>query len=53
MDLLSMPSKSSPALQNLLCEIELICSHPASVAQVCKADNLSGLENKHTGLIRA
>lgn len=54
MDLLSMASKTSPALQNLLGELgnfELIYSYFASVAQVCKEDNFSGLENKYTGLI--
>lgn len=56
MDSLSMPSKAFPALQNFLGELgnsELICSHFASVAQVYKEDNFSGMENKHTGLIRA
>lgn len=56
MDLLSMPSKSIPTLQKFLGELgnfELICSQFASVTQACKEDNFPGLENKHTGLIRA
>jgi len=54
--LFSVPYKACPPLQQFLCEfgnLELICAHFASVAQVCKEDNFSGLENKHSRVIRA
>lgn len=54
--LFSMPYKACPPLQDFLYELgnlELICFHFASVAQVCNEDNFSGLENKHSRLIWA